>query len=363
MRLNSDIWIHQIKNNNRKIWRISERKSFCSESDRVMNNIYFLNLILPIAVCFVITVILSKIFIPVLKSIKMGQKILDIGPRWHKSKEGTPTMGGLFFIAPVTLLGIILSLVTKEYTLLIHIAFVFINGCIGFTDDYVKFFKKQNAGLSPSQKMVLQFSSAAIYIFCLNYFGCIDTGIAIPFTHISFDLPLVLYCILAAVGIVFTVNSVNLTDGIDGLASSITAVVMIFMAVLGVKTANAEAMVVSGCVIGGTLGFLVYNFHPARVFMGDTGSLFLGAAVSSMAFILNCPLLIFFAGFMYYVESVSVIIQVWSYKTTGKRVFKMTPIHHHFEMSGWGEIKIVIVFSAVAAALCAIGCFGFLPVL
>ena len=194
-------------------------------------------------------------------------------------------------------------------------------------------------------------------------FGCIDSTIAVPFTSFSFELHIALYCILAAVGIVFTVNSVNLTDGIDGLASTITAVVMVFMAVLGVKTLNPDALAVSGCVIGGTLGFLVYNFHPAKVFMGDTGSLFLGAAVSSMAFILNCPLLILFAGFMYYVESVSVIIQVISYKLTKKRVFKMTPIHHHFEMSGWGEIKIVIVFSAVAAALCAIGCFGFLPIM
>lgn len=327
------------------------------------NNILLINLVLPAVICFIVTVILSKIFIPVLKSIKMGQKILDIGPRWHKSKEGTPTMGGLFFIAPITVLGIILSLVTKEYTLLIHIAFIFLNGCIGFVDDYVKFFKKQNAGLTPTQKMVLQFSAAAIYIFCLNVFGCIDTTIAVPFTSFSFELHIALYCILAAVGIVFTVNSVNLTDGIDGLASTITAVVMVFMAVLGVKTLNPDALAISGCVIGGTLGFLVYNFHPAKVFMGDTGSLFLGAAVSSMAFILNCPLLILFAGFMYYVESVSVIIQVTSYKLTKKRVFKMTPIHHHFEMSGWGEIKIVIVFSAVAAALCAIGCFGFLPIM
>lgn len=328
-----------------------------------MNNIVLMNLVLPIAVCFVITVILSKIFIPVLKSIKMGQKILDIGPRWHKSKEGTPTMGGLFFIAPITVFGIILSLITKKYTLLIHIAFIFLSGCIGFVDDYVKFFKKQNAGLSPSQKMVLQFTSAAVYIFCLNCFGCIDTSIAIPFTHISFELPLAVYCVLAAIGIVLTVNSVNLTDGIDGLASSVTAVVMIFMAVLGAKTMNAEVLAVSGSVIGGTLGFLVYNFHPAKVFMGDTGSLFLGAAVSSMAFILNCPLLILFAGFLYYVESFSVIIQVLSYKLTGKRVFKMSPIHHHFEMSGWGEIKIVMVFSVVAAVSCAIGCFGFLPIL
>lgn len=171
------------------------------------------------------------------------------------------------------------------------------------------------------------------------------------------------YCLLAVVGIVFTVNSVNLTDGIDGLASSITAVVMVFMAALGFKTENEIAVILSGCVIGGTLGFLVYNFYPAKVFMGDTGSLFLGAAVSSMAFVLDCPLLLIFTGFMYYVEAFSVIIQVTSYKLTKKRVFKMTPIHHHFEMSGWSEIKIVTVFSVITALTCTLGSFGFLPVL
>lgn len=324
---------------------------------------FALRLLIPAVVCFIVTVILSKIFIPVLKSIKMGQKILDIGPRWHKSKEGTPTMGGLFFIAPIVAVLIVTAVISGEYTLFVHTAFIALNGVIGFTDDYVKFFKKQNAGLTPSQKMVLQFAAAAIYIFCLNRFGCIDTSIAVPFTSVRFDLPVAVYCILAAVGIVFTVNSVNLTDGIDGLASSVTAVVTIFTAVLAVKTQNAEAVTISGSVIGGTLGFLVYNFHPARVFMGDTGSLFLGACVSSMAFVLDCPLLMVFLGFMYYVESVSVIIQVTSYKLTKKRVFKMTPIHHHFEMSGWSEIKIVFVFSAVAMVVCAIGCVGFLPTL
>lgn len=314
-------------------------------------------------VCFILTAIIGKKFIPVLKSIKMGQKILDIGPRWHKSKEGTPTMGGLFFIVPVMVSLVVAAVILKEYDLLIHALFILLNGAIGFVDDYVKFFKKQNAGLTPSQKMFLQFAAAAIYIFALAVSGSIDTVIKLPFTDFSFELNIAVYCILAAIGIVFTVNSVNLTDGIDGLASSVTAVVMIFMAVLGVKTMNYQAMIVSACIIGGTLGFLVYNFHPAKVFMGDTGSLFLGGAISSMAFILDCPFLLVFAGFLYYVESISVIIQVISYKLTGKRVFKMTPIHHHFEMSGWSEIKIVAVFGIVAAIVCAVGCFGFLPVL
>lgn len=314
-------------------------------------------------ICFAATAVLGKIFIPVLKSIKMGQKILDIGPRWHKSKEGTPTMGGLFFIAPIMAVGAAIGVISGNSAIYIHLAFLLLNGAIGFIDDYVKFFKKQNAGLSPSQKMILQFTVAAAYIFALYATEHIDTVIKLPFTSESFELNIVVYCLLAVVGIVFTVNSVNLTDGIDGLASSITAVVMVFMAALGFKTENEIAVILSGCVIGGTLGFLVYNFYPAKVFMGDTGSLFLGAAVSSMAFVLDCPLLLIFTGFMYYVEAFSVIIQVTSYKLTKKRVFKMTPIHHHFEMSGWSEIKIVTVFSVITALTCTLGSFGFLPVL
>ena len=314
-------------------------------------------------ICFAATAVLGKIFIPVLKSIKMGQKILDIGPRWHKSKEGTPTMGGLFFIVPIVAVGAAIGVISGSSAIYIHLAFLLLNGAIGFIDDYVKFFKKQNAGLSPSQKMILQFTVAAAYIFALYAAEHIDTVIKLPFTSESFELNIVVYCLLAVVGIVFTVNSVNLTDGIDGLASSITAVVMVFMAALGFKTENEIAVILSGCVIGGTLGFLVYNFYPAKVFMGDTGSLFLGAAVSSMAFVLDCPLLLIFTGFMYYVEAFSVIIQVTSYKLTKKRVFKMTPIHHHFEMSGWSEIKIVTVFSVITAITCALGSFGFLPVL
>ena len=314
-------------------------------------------------ICFAATAVLGKIFIPVLKSIKMGQKILDIGPRWHKSKEGTPTMGGLFFIVPIVAAGAAIGVISGNSAIYIHLAFLLLNGAIGFIDDYVKFFKKQNAGLSPSQKMILQFTVAAAYIFALYAAEHIDTVIKLPFTSESFELNIVVYCLLAVVGIVFTVNSVNLTDGIDGLASSITAVVMVFMAALGFKTENEIAVILSGCVIGGTLGFLVYNFYPAKVFMGDTGSLFLGAAVSSMAFVLDCPLLLIFTGFMYYVEAFSVIIQVTSYKLTKKRVFKMTPIHHHFEMSGWSEIKIVTVFSVITALTCTLGSFGFLPVL
>ncbi len=314
-------------------------------------------------VCLVLTVILATVFIPVLKSVKMGQKILDIGPRWHKSKEGTPTMGGLFFLVPILGIGVILSFTEKEPLLLVHLAFLLANAAIGFVDEYVKFFKKQNEGLTPPQKMVLQFAAATAYVFALKTFGVIDTVLRLPFSENVWELPLPVYLVLAIIGIVFTVNSVNLTDGIDGLAASVTAVVMVFMAALSFKTQNVSGLAVSLLTVGGMLGFLVYNFHPAKVFMGDTGSLFLGAAVSSMAFILDCPILLVFTGFVYYVESFSVIIQVTSFKLTGKRVFKMSPIHHHFEMCGWSEIKIVTVFSVTAALLCAVGSFGFLPTL
>ncbi len=272
-------------------------------------------------------------------------------------------MGGLFFLVPMVIIGAVLAFLKNEPILLVHLVFLLANGAIGFADDYVKFFKKQNEGLTPPQKMVLQFAAATAYVFALKSFGCIDTVIRLPFTEAVWELSLPVYLVLAVIGIVFTVNSVNLTDGIDGLASSVTAVVMVFMAVLSFKTRNVPGLAVSLLSVGGTLGFLWYNFHPAKVFMGDTGSLFLGAAVSSMAFILDCPLLLVFTGFVYYIESFSVILQVLSFKLTGKRIFKMSPIHHHFELCGWSEIKIVTVFSFVAALLCLVGSFGFLPTL
>ena len=311
---------------------------------------------------FVVTVVLARIFIPVLKSIKMGQKILDIGPRWHKGKEGTPTMGGLFFIA-ASFLPVIASAIWKSnFGLLIHYLFVFFNGMIGFIDDYVKFFKKQNAGLSAKQKLVLQFALTGVYLAVLHFTGNLSTVVSLPFTNTGFDLGIFYYIILL-VGIVFTVNSTNLTDGIDGLCSSVTAVAMVFLSVLAIKSGNLEAGVMSGTMLGGALGFLVYNFHPAKVFMGDTGSLYMGACVCAVTMMLDIPIILLFVGIIYFVESVSVMIQVTSYKLTKKRVFKMTPIHHHFEMCGWNEVKIVFVFSVVTAVFAAIGCFGFIGIM
>ncbi len=311
---------------------------------------------------FLVTVVLARVFIPVLKSIKMGQKILDIGPRWHKGKEGTPTMGGLFFIAASIIPVIAGAIWRRDFILVIHYLFVLFNGMIGFVDDYVKFFKKQNAGLTASQKLVLQFAVTAAYLAALYFSGSLSTTIALPFTDTTLDLG-VFYYIIVLVGIVFTVNSANLTDGIDGLCSSVTAVSMVFLSVLAIKSGNIEAGILSGTMLGGALGFLVYNFHPAKVFMGDTGSLYMGAVVCAVAMMLDIPIILFFVGIIYYIESVSVMIQVISYKLTKKRVFKMTPIHHHFEMCSWNEVKIVFVFSVVTAVFAAIGCFGFIGIM
>lgn len=305
---------------------------------------------------FVITVILEKKFIPLLMRIKMGQKILEIGPRWHKSKEGTPTMGGIFFISAIYITVIAMAgyfaIMNNDISLLILMVFMFINGLIGFADDYVKFIKKRNKGLSPMQKMIFQFASAAMFLLSLEMADILDTSLAIPFTDVRWELGMVYY-FLSLFFIVFMTNSVNLTDGIDGLCASVTLVVSILFAAIsaGVSVSlgmcDVSKLVLFGALIGGMLGFLVYNFHPARIFMGDTGSLFLGSAVVGAAYIFNVPLVALVAGLIYVIESLSVVIQVISFKLTGKRVFKMSPIHHHFEMCGWGEIKIVAVFTVL----------------
>ena len=314
-------------------------------------------------VSFVISVILGRIFIPVLKSVKMGQKILDIGPRWHKSKEGTPTMGGLFFITAFVIVMATFGVYTaiKHQTLGIlgvNCLFVLLCAVTGFIDDYVKFFKKQNEGLTPKQKLVFQFGSAAIYLAGLKACNALSTAVVLPFCNIELELGIFFY-IIAIIGIVYVVNAVNLTDGIDGLSSSVTAVVMIALAFLAYKADNHTALVFVSCVIGGMFGFLFYNFHPAKVFMGDTGSLFLGGTVVCACFMLDSPLLIVFTGIVYVCEALSVVIQVTSFKLTGKRVFKMSPIHHHFEMCGWGEIKICIVFSLTALLFAVLGVAGY----
>ena len=313
---------------------------------------------------FLLTVMSLRILIPKLRSMKMGQKILDIGPRWHKSKEGTPTMGGIGFVIPVLAVSAI-SMVyirlsgmsSSVLSLLLTLLLATGNCVIGIIDDLTKFKKQQNEGLTASQKFALQLAMAGAFLALLKLYGEIDTTLAIPFTGKAIDLGW-FYYIFALVFITGIINSVNLTDGIDGLASSVTLVVAVFFAILAFKFAGVEFAVLSAVTIGATLGFLVYNFHPARVFMGDTGSLFLGGLVAGAAFMINSPLIVAISGIIYICEALSDIIQVGVYKLTHKRVFKMAPIHHHFEKCGFSEVKVVVVFSLVTAVFCTMAYFA-----
>lgn len=315
---------------------------------------------------FFVTVVLEKLIIPILKSHKVGQKILEIGPRWHMNKADTPTMGGICFIMAIlvvmTVMAVIIALQggSKELIpLSLALGLATLNGMIGFFDDYTKLIKKQNEGFSAKTKIILQSAVAIIYLVAMALTNNLNTALHIPFTSIWLELGAIYY-IFAFVLIIGFVNSVNLTDGIDGLASSVTLVVGIFFSVVAFRFENRMLALIGAALIGATAGFLMYNFHPARVFMGDTGSLFLGGLVVGATFVLDEPMIIFLVGIIYLIEAASDIIQVGVFKLSGrkKRVFKMAPIHHHFEQCGWGEIKIVIVFSLVTAIFSVIAYFG-----
>ena len=313
---------------------------------------------------FALTAILSHFIIPILRGKKIGQSIREEGPAWHASKAGTPTMGGICFI--MAMLAVLLGMTVyfaalgKQRELIpmaLTMALAVMNGMIGFVDDYCKLLKKQNEGLKAHQKFLLQVLVAVIYIALLRGLGYIDTALHIPFTDIEVELGAVYY-VLALFLIVGMVNSVNLTDGIDGLASTVTLVVAGFFCVVGLTMYHASLSLMAISLIGAMIGFLIYNLHPAKVFMGDTGSLFLGGAVTGMAFIINEPMIIFLVGGMYFVETLSVMLQVGSFKLRHKRIFKMAPIHHHLEKSGWKENKIVAVFAALTLGLCILAYFG-----
>lgn len=313
---------------------------------------------------FAITAIAARILIPKLKSMKLGQQILDIGPRWHKSKEGTPTMGGISFIIAslITFLLLCALLIFTENTeglvkAVIVILFALANGAIGVVDDLTKFKNHRNEGLTATQKYLLQLISAGLFLAALKLWGGLTTELVIPYFNVSLELG-IFYYIFAILLITGIVNAVNLTDGIDGLASSVTLALGAFFAVAAFALGNVSTAVVSAITMGACLGFLVYNFYPARVFMGDTGSLFLGGLSVGMAFMINNPLIIVIVGIVYICEAVSVILQVGFYKLTKKRLFKMAPIHHHFEKCGWSELKIVGVFSLVTVIAGVLAYFG-----
>jgi phospho-N-acetylmuramoyl-pentapeptide-transferase len=293
--------------------------------------------------------------------MKAGQSIREDGPVWHMSKQGTPTMGGLMFIAGVTS-GIFFTfgdMAKGNFIFLIILGFALVYAAIGFFDDYEKLKKKQNLGLTALQKFALQLGVAVVLIVILRVTGHISPNLYIPFFNTTIIMPDWLYYILAAFIIVGTVNAVNITDGVDGLVTGVSIPVALCYAAVAVVWGYVSVGVFAAALAGGLAAFLIFNFHPAKVFMGDTGSLFLGGAVCALAFALDAPLILIPLGIVYIVETLSDIIQVAYFKLThGKRIFKMAPLHHHFEMCGWSEYKLFAVFSAVSAVFAVISYLG-----
>lgn len=301
---------------------------------------------------FLLNIVISPIIIPYLQKLKLGQYVRDDGPDTHLQKAGTPTMGGVIILFSMVITGLIFAINNKEVHTVLFAVIGF--GIIGFMDDYIKVVKKRSLGLKPGQKLIGQFIIAIIFGLLLKYYLLIDTNILLPFSG-GKEIELGwLYFPFLIFGVLGTVNAVNLTDGLDGLASGVTVIVATFFAAVSWGM-QSNLLPITAAAMGSLFGFLIFNTYPAKVFMGDTGSLALGGFVVSVAFILKMPLFILIVGVIYVIENLSVIIQVGYYKMTKKRVFKMAPIHHHFELSGWPETKIVTVFCIITAMMCLIG--------
>ncbi len=324
--------------------------------------------VLTAVIAFTAAAVLGFYLIPFLRKVKYGQTINDVGPTWHAKKQGTPTMGGIMMAVGVVLAALVGFLIlwfqkpdASAYDSIqigrffagLFMALAF--GFVGFVDDYIKVVKKRNLGLKARQKLVMQFLIAAAYIVTLYLCGDRSTIVVFPLLG-QFDFGLFYYPLIV-VGIVGFVNAVNLTDGIDGLAASVTFVAAIVYMVLAAVLRFDTITVLSTALAGACLGFLTWNFYPAKVFMGDLGSMFLGGMVVALGMGIGLPILLIPVGIIYICEELSVVIQVASFKLTGKRVFKMSPIHHHFEMSGWSEVKIVLVFSLTALLFGAFAVF------
>ena len=307
---------------------------------------------LPVLISFALSVILGPVIIPILRRLKMGQTEREEGVKSHLKKAGTPTMGGVIILLSVVVTSL---LYLRDYPKIIPILFVTLGfGLIAFLDDYLKVVMKRSDGLYPKQKMALQIVVTAIFAFYLIRFTDVSLAMLIPFTGGKYldigwlAVPLLFFAVIG------TVNGVNFTDGLDGLASSVTVLVATFFTVVAIGTKSGIEPVTCA-VVGALLGFLLFNVYPASVFMGDTGSLALGGFVASTAYMLQMPIFILIVGLIYLVEVLSVMIQVTYFKKTGgKRIFKMAPIHHHFELCGWSETRVVAVFSIITALLCLI---------
>ena len=317
-----------------------------------------MNIILPLSmiIAFAVSIILAPIFIPVLRRMKMGQTEREEGVKSHLKKAGTPTMGGLIFLIAASGGTFIFAGIYPKMVPVMVLMLGF--GAIGFLDDYLKVVLRRSDGLLPWQKLILQFIVTTIFLVFILKFT--DTGLdmIVPFTGgVRIDIGVIAIPFMYIV-VLATVNGVNFTDGLDGLASSVTAVVAVFFAAASIaKQAGVEP---AGCaLLGALLGFLVFNVFPAKIFMGDTGSLALGGFVAGMAYIMNMPLFIPIIGIIYAVELISVVLQVGYFKIThGKRIFKMTPIHHHFELCGWSEPRIVAVFTIITIITCTVAFYA-----
>ena len=301
-------------------------------------------------VAFLASAVLGLCILPLLRRLKFGQSIREEGPSWHRKKGGTPTMGGLMFIGAFIMVApfVIRSMGTAALAIC---AVLF--GIIGFVDDYIKVVKKRNLGLTASQKFLAQLLVTVAFLLFLLYNRALDTYIIIPFVQKQLNLG-ILFIPFAAFVLLGFVNGVNLTDGIDGLAGFVTLAVTLFLSIVAYRQGNGSLCLGCLAVAGAVLGFLLFNAHPAKVFMGDTGSLFLGGFVAGAAILLRQELLLVICGIIYVAEALSVVLQVASFKLTGKRIFKMSPIHHHFEMCGWNEIKIVCVFTLITVLACTV---------
>lgn len=313
-------------------------------------------ILLSVMISFAISVILGPVVIPFLRRLKVGQTVRDEGPESHLKKNGTPTMGGILILLSVVVTSI---LFVREYPKIIPILFLTLGfGLIGFLDDYIKVVLKRSMGLRAWQKFALQIVVTGVFVFYLLQYTDVSLAMKVPFmdgVYLDFgwaNIPILFFVVIG------TVNGTNFTDGLDGLASSVTVLVATFFTVVAIGT-NSGIEPITCAVVGALLGFLLFNVHPASVFMGDTGSLALGGFVAAAAYMMQMPLFIVIVGFIYLIEVVSVIMQVTYFKATGgKRIFKMAPIHHHFELCGWSETRVVAVFSIVTALLCLVALMG-----
>lgn len=318
-----------------------------------------MQVIIAAGVAFLVSALTGPYWINLLRKLKFGQKILEDGPTWHMNKQGTPIMGGFIFITGITAAVAVVTLLasseTPDWRPLLMLGLSLLFAGIGFVDDWTKVKKKQNKGLTVVQKLLLQIAAATLFVTLLRVLGYCSGEIYLPFLKVTLLPPWIAYLAFAVFAIVAVVNAVNLTDGVDGLCASVTFVVAAYFAIELYATALGASAAFATAVCGGLLGFLLYNKHPARVFMGDTGSLFLGGTVCAMAFVYDMPMIMVFVGLIYVLTALSDVIQVGYFKLThGKRVFKMAPFHHHLEKCGWSERKIGFVYTLVTAVMCAL---------